>query len=250
METKYDADSSKLELRFARARNLRAFVEDARDKKHFYLQMQEPPPPLSRVDVTICRGDVELPFRARVVQVFRSGASGHGTAFEVEDPEVLDPEALDSGSPAPETTGDGVSPEGENLGSSPVFRIQKMMVPERMRLATRAGKTERRILVRDSSPQVHMSLLANPHLEEAEVLELAKSGRTAGGVLKRIAGDAKWTTSYEIRLALVKNPQTPTPLAVSLLRRLKRPDLGALGKSQYLREAFKSVALRLYLKQM
>lgn len=198
------------------------------------------------------QGNRVLSFQARVVQVFRSGSSGHGTAFQVPDPSELDETRLVEDRPTqdPEAGKELGKDLGETLGSSPIFRIQKLNTSEKMRLATRAGHAERKILLRDPSPQVHMGLLSNPHVEDSEVLELVRSRRTVGSILQRIAKDPKWSGNYEIRLAVVRHPQTPTPLAVDLLRRLNKRDLGSVARSSSMREAVKGPALRLYLKQM
>lgn len=253
MKVIFDPGVSSLELRFDELERLRSFIDEARERRHFYLSLDAPAKPLAEVDVRLFQGGLRTSFRARVVQVFRSGSSGHGTAFQVLEPETLEvtePEAeVEASVGAPGEEKDEREKLGETLGSSPIFRIRQLNISEKMHLATRAGRTERQILIRDPSPQVHMGLLANPHLEESEVQELVKSSRASSGVLQRIAKDPKLAANYEIRLALVKHPQTPTPLAVSLLPRLHRRDLGALAKSSSLRESVKGPALRLYLQQ-
>ena len=95
-----------------------------------------------------------------------------------------------------------------------------------------------------------MCLLTNPRIDEQEVRELVRSPYAASGVLQHVAKDRRWSNSYEIRLALVKSPKTPTPLAQRLLPTLRKPDLQALAKSPNVREAIKGAALRLYLGKM
>ena len=68
-------------------------------------------------------------------------------------------------------------------------------------------------------------------------------------VLQRIAKDRRWSTSYEIRLALVKNPQTPTPLALRMLDTLRERDLRTLAKAGAAREAIRGAALRKVVKR-
>ena len=68
-------------------------------------------------------------------------------------------------------------------------------------------------------------------------------------MLQRIAKDRRWSASYEIRLALVRNPQTPTPLALKMLETLREPDLRALAKGSMVREAIKAAALRKVIKR-
>ena len=94
-----------------------------------------------------------------------------------------------------------------------------------------------------------MGLLANPRIEHKDVLTLARSSAASSGVLQRIAKDRRWTANYEVRLALVKNPQTPTPLAVRMLDTLRERDLRVLAKGSTVREAIRAAALRLVIKR-
>lgn len=256
MDVRFDPGEPRLELDFPDLGKLCSFVADARDRKHFYLSLDVPAKPHSEVVVDLGAAGRRLSFRALVVQVFRSGTAGHGTAFKVleladlEMVNLTNEESVEGDQAKPQSPAKDKPDLGETLGESPIFRIQQLNTSQKIRLATRAGRTERQILLRDTSPQVHMGLLSNPHVEDSEVLDLVRSNRTAGGTLQRIAKDPKWAINYEIRLALVKHPQTPTPVAVGLLSRLNKRDLGTLGKSSTLRESVKGPALRLYLKKM
>lgn len=146
-----------------------------------------------------------------------------------------------------ELSGEAAVQRTEMTGASVALEIRRLNVSEKMRLATRAGRLERQILLRDNSPQVLMGLLTNPRIDEQEVRDLVRSPHAASGVLQHVAKDRRWSTNYEIRLALVRNPKTPTPLAQRLLTTLRKPDLQTLAKSPNVREAIKGAALRLYL---
>jgi hypothetical protein len=149
--------------------------------------------------------------------------------------------------------GDGDPPRPPGAAGNPDlpgFRIREMNVSERMRLATQAGRVERQVLLRDHSPQVLMGLLNNPRVEDQELVELVKSTHVNGAILKRIASNRRWAANLEIRTAIVRNPKTPTPLAVRLLEGLRTPDLGALAKGGAAREPLRRAALSLYLKRV
>ena len=124
-----------------------------------------------------------------------------------------------------------------------------MTPPEKARLARKANRTERQILLRETSPQVTLALLTNPHIEGDDVVQIVKSPYTPGGVLKRIAADRRWLSNPDVRQALVRNPQTPTPLAIRLLPGLPTPVLQALARGGEAREDLKKAALKLYLKR-
>ena len=137
----------------------------------------------------------------------------------------------------------------ETRGVSLAHRVRQMNPNEKARLAARGGRQERRLLLRDHTFTVQMGLLNNPRTEIKEILEIAKNPQTTGGILKRLATDRKFTGNYEVQLALVKHPGTPTPLAIRLLELLRISDLRMLAKSQALRENVRKAALRLYLQR-
>ena len=137
----------------------------------------------------------------------------------------------------------------ETRGVSLAHRIRQMNPNEKARLAARGGRQERRLLLRDHTFTVQMGLLNNPRTEIKEILEIAKNPQTTGGILKRLATDRKYTGNYEVQLALVKHPGTPTPLAIRLLELLRISDLRTLAKSQAIRENVRKAALRLYLQR-
>ena len=152
---------------------------------------------------------------------------------------------------APSPTEEREHKQGSEVGGTlSAVEIRRLNVTQRLRLATHAGRLERQILLRDTSPQVLMALLANPRIDEQEVKDLVRSPHAASGVLQQVAKDRRWSANHEIRLSLVKNPKTPTPLAQRLLPTLRKPDLQALAKSPNVREAIKGAALRLYLGKL
>ena len=179
-----------------------------------------------------------LEFEVEVAQAFARPSGDWDTAFLASSVPKL--------APAREEDQD----ESETFGTAPVFRIQKMNPNEKARLATRGGKQERQVLLRDSSPMVLQSLLANPRLEAKEVLRIVKSTHANAGLLKRIAEDGRWGKNLEILAAVARNPKTPPPLAVRQMERLRTSDLRVMGKmSSGLREDVRRAALREYLRR-
>ena len=192
---------------------------------------------------------VELPCRVR--QVFRSGAEHWGTMLEVLDwapaDEVADGDHEATSEGGPEAA--DVERVGETQGTSAIFAIKKLNPTQRALMASKASRPERQALLRDRNPQVLMALLNHPRLESKEVAELVKNPQVPAGVLQRIAGDRRYSGNYEIQLGLVKNPRTPSPVAIRLVELLRRGDLRDLAKSQSLREDLRRVVLRVYLKR-
>ena len=267
MKVTLDPSRTTLRLDFETVEALRTFAADWLAKQGCLVRLSEPLKLWTQLDVELRQaGAARLSVEARVLQVFGGGTGGFATALQATDAAPLERFAADrqvaegvtstppAGAPnGPDTPGErGAGPAattggggaGEMQGASPVFRIRQMNVSEKMRLASKASRGERQILLRDGSPQVLMGLLANPRIEDKEVLALAKSTSASGGVLQRIAKDRRWSGNYEIRLALVKNPQTPTPLALKFLETLREPDLRVLAKGSMVREAIRGAALR------
>ena len=124
-----------------------------------------------------------------------------------------------------------------------------MNVSERMRLASKAGRVERQVLLRDHSAQVLMGLLNNPRIEDKDILALVKSTHANGAIMERVARNRRWASNLEVKTAIVRNAKTPTPLAIRLIEGLRTPDLGALAKAGSTKEGVRRAALSLYLKR-
>jgi len=105
------------------------------------------------------------------------------------------------------------------------------------------------VLLRDLNSSVARLLIRNPRIAESEIAQLAKDFAVPSDVLEMIAKNRKWIQNSEIKLAIVKNPRTPTPLAVAQLNYLQVKDLAVLAKSQSIRETIKNEAFKLLLKK-
>lgn len=252
-----DGDTVHLEL--ADAETVRAFFDRAKKETGFMLPLPQSPELFQALTVRVtCGESFEMELDARVIQAFeRAGPDGtrYQVAFQLvgwnpgrnaELMRKLSQIPPDGGGGA----GGGKAAEGEVMGSSPLFRIKAMNPNQRMRLALKANRTERAILVRDTSARVLMGLLGNPRLDGEDVLHIVRSTHANGAILKRIAGDRRWVQNPEIRNAVVRNPKTPTPLALRLLETLRTPDLQVLAKSGQSKEVLRRAAVRLYLKRI
>lgn len=183
-------------------------------------------------------GRALLRFDSEVAQAFPLASGDWNTAF------------LTHQIPQLSTAADIAEDESETRGVAPVYRIQQMNPNEKARLASRAGRQERQILLRDSSPLVLQGLLANPRIEAKDILRIVKSTHANAGLLKRIAEDGRWGKNQEILASVAKNPKTPPPLATRLMDRLRTADLRLMGKmSSGLREDVRRAALREYLRR-
>lgn len=252
MEPRFDSDERVLVLAFEGQEEVEGFVDRAREQEGFLAPVPDRLARTAEVDVLLTApGGFELRVRAEALHVFPEGPDGFTTAFRLTGWNLAKRaelrRKLERAGPAAE--GDAAA-SGETQGTSPMFRIQKMTPPEKVRLARKAGRTERRILLRETSPQVMLALLNNPHVEADDVLQMVKSPYAPGSVLKRVASDRRWSGNRDVRSALVRNPQTPTVLARNLLPALPTSTLRALARGSDVREDLKKAALKLYLQRM
>lgn len=250
MQTTFDSESRRLTLTFAAGEEIKGFIAGAKKQEGFLATVPERLRRREALTAILAAPGLELELGVAALHVFGESGEGFATAFdfaawgaakEVELRRKL--QALAEGPTEAEA-------RGETLGSSPIFRIQKMTPPEKARLAMRGNRTERQLLLRETSPQIMMGLLNNPHVETEEVLQIVKSPYAPGSILKRVAHEHRWSGSPDVRLALVRNPQTPTPLAVSLLPGLPTTALQVLARGGEVREDLKKAALKIYLKRM
>lgn len=256
MQETLDLERSRLLLEFPDRPALETYLEKSREHG-FLVRLVERLAEGVAIEVVLISGDTYLRFSTRVQQVFRSGKDLHATRFEVLDwhpadaltPEpAAEDEGVESPSPADEESSEQAE-SGETHGTSSFFEIQKLNPSQRILLASKANRQERQILLRESAPPVAMALLSNPRIELKEVLQIAKNPQAASGVLQRIAQDRRFSGNYEIQLALVKNPKTPSPMAMRMIEGLRTSDLRSLAKSQSLRENIRKAVLRVYLKR-
>lgn len=252
----FDQETGGLRLELAGAEAVRAFFQAAKKDTGFLLPLPESPKLFEVMSMrAVCGESFRLDFEARVIQAFeRPGPDGAPflVAFQLEGWNPgRDAELTRKLSQAPSSAGsDDEVAEGEVLGSSPIFRIKSMNPNERMRLAAKAGRTERAILVRDTSAQVLLGLLGNPRLDGEDVLHIVRSTHANALILSRVAEDRRWSQNPEVRNAVVRHPKTPTPLALRLLETLRTPDLQVLAKAGQSKEVLRRAAVRLYLKRM
>jgi len=111
-------------------------------------------------------------------------------------------------------------------------RKETLSLQEKMHLATSGDRELRFQLLRDPNKQLHPLVLKNPRIGLEEVQWAAKLTTLNPEALKLIADHPEWGQNAGVAAALVRNPKTPTPVAVKLVPRLAAADLRALARSQ------------------
>ncbi len=248
MNCKVDSAKGVLEIRFSCRGDAEEFADAAKSADGFLVSLSEGLQLFQQFSVLVkLEEGPEFTFRADVAQVFDKGEGRFDTAFLLSRWEEARYAAWRR---KPATPREGDSSHGEVTGSSPIHQIRAMNPNQKARLAMRASKTERQILLRENSPQVLQALIMNPRVVVKEVLQVVRSTHSDAGLLKRIAGDQRWNKNPEIQVSLVKNLRTSPELAMRLVPNLRTSDVRFLAKmSSGVRESLRKAALREYLSR-
>lgn len=247
VNVRHQQAEERVELIFDDEEELGAFVETAREQGAILLELEPPPKAFAEYTVRLrLETDFEIDLGASVVQLFEQGDST-SAAFELAPlSRGWDLEFKRRLRQARQPTGD----HSEMTGQPPIVRIRQMNVRERMHLASKADRIERAALIRDSSAQVLMGLVANPRISADDIVQIIRNPQVSPGVLDRITRETRWLANSEIQKALVRNPKTPGPVALRLVDSLPTEELRKLAKIQSgLREPLRKAALRAYLKR-
>lgn len=132
---------------------------------------------------------------------------------------------------------------------SPIEALRAMPRAQKLILAAKADRATRVLLIRDVDPQVLYYVCKNPRITLDEVLEITKLGTLSAQVADLIASSAQWAQSEQVRLNLVQNPKTPTPIALRLIAGLNIRHLQAMAKSWNIRPQIKQAALKIVIER-
>ena len=244
MRYEIQADAGALLLEFDDVEEIGAFFDEAETNQGFMLVVVDEAAPPRQYQAFQCTASGPAGFRfgfaAETIQVFPR-PEGLGAAFQLRGWDDLKGRELERRLSA-------IAPEqGEQTGVSPIFRLKTMNPQQKARVAMSGSRSERAILLRDHNGEVLNALLNHPRIEEAEVLEVVKSPHNNSAIMKRVADNKKWMANQDIRIAVVRNPKTPTPLAIKHLATLPITELQTLAKMGNAREVLRKEALKVYL---
>jgi len=108
-------------------------------------------------------------------------------------------------------------------------RLAKLTIGERIALARRATRKVIDALIDLPDGRVLKSLLGNRRLVEADVTKIASDTQVPGDLLAFIGAHVRWANERAVILALLHNPLTPIPAALSMIRRLDKRDIRGLA---------------------
>jgi hypothetical protein len=246
MKVELQPATGALLIEFDEPEEIGQFFDEAEGNQGFMLTVdaEQPPRQYQSFQCTASGPNgFRFGFEAEAIQVFPR-PDGVGAAFQLRCWTELKTRELERRLQA---LADAGADQGEQVGISPIFRLKTMNPQQKARVAMKASRAERQILMRDHNAEVLNALLNHPRIEEGEVLEVVKSPHTNSAIMKRVADNKKWMGNQDIRIAIVRSPKTPTPLAIKHLPALPVTELQTLSKMGNAREVLRKEALKLYI---
>lgn len=113
-------------------------------------------------------------------------------------------------------------------------RLPQLPPAQKMILARRGTPRIAGALLADGQPEVIGIVLESPFLNEGQVLRVLSRINLPARVIGAIACSGRWTQHSSIRLALVRNPQTPLTTVLSFLPSISTSDLQIMAQSSSL----------------
>jgi len=134
--------------------------------------------------------------------------------------------------------------QGQEIVLTLSQRVARLRTNQKIMLAIKGGKEERTILIREANRLIQVNVMRNGRLTEGEVAYIAQMRTVNDEVLRIIAGNREWMKKYPITKALVLNPRTPLPLAMTHFKRLLESDMKLLAKDRNVAELLRREAKR------
>ena len=123
--------------------------------------------------------------------------------------------------------------------------IAKMKISQKVRLALLGSKTDRGILIRDRNRLVCMSVIKSPKIQVQEAVGYAGMRNVSDDVIRYIATRRQWMKSYQMKLALTRNPKTPPGTSLKLLQYLRKGDLRGIASDKNVPNVISTQAKRM-----
>lgn len=111
-----------------------------------------------------------------------------------------------------------------------VGRLPQLPLGQKITLARRGPSRAAGALLAEGHSQVLPVALENPYLTEAQVLKALAREKVPVHVVQAVANHRKWSQSYNVRLALVRNASTPVSVVLGFLPHLTVNDLRVLAE--------------------
>lgn len=165
-----------------------------------------------------------------------SGITPEEWAFAEEGEAVVVPESLEE---------DSVTQKALTI----LQRINRMSMPERIKMAFSGTKAERLVLAKDPNKIVTLALIECPRIMEDEILKIVINKKTHRDVIHKLCETKKWTRKYPVMLALLRNPKVPVVKAPGFILKLHLRDLKKLLMDKTIHPVVRNLANYFYGKK-
>ena len=108
-------------------------------------------------------------------------------------------------------------------------RLPQIPLGQKITLARRGPARVAGALLAEGHPQIVSVILDNPYLTEAQILKALSREKLPAPVVPAIIHHRKWSISYNIRIALLRQPSAPLAAILSYLPQLTVSDLRELA---------------------
>lgn len=126
-------------------------------------------------------------------------------------------------------------------------RISVMTIKEKVELAQKGTKEERRILISDANTLVSLAVLKCESIGMAEVETFCAMRHLHMQVFQEIAATREWIKRPKIQFALVTNPSVPLSISLPLVKYLNMRDLRNISRDRNLPEGIRMAARKIHL---
>lgn len=106
-----------------------------------------------------------------------------------------------------------------------ISKIPQLPIGQKLTLAKRGPSRVVGAILTEGHAQAVAAALTNPMLTEAQILKSLARSETPERVVAAIARHPRWSSSYNIRLALLRNRHTPLNVVLAFLPNLTMRDL-------------------------
>jgi uncharacterized protein YdaU (DUF1376 family) len=161
--------------------------------------------------------------------------------------EAADTEAAEGALPA-----GGTAPAEEEVDPSLAAayrRITIMTIAEKIDLAYKGNKDERRILIGDSNKLVGLAVLKARGVTLAEIESFCGMRQLDDEIFRRISLNKEWMRNAGVIQAMVRNPGVPLALSLPLVKHIGMRDLRTIARDPNLPEGIRITARKLLVEK-
>jgi hypothetical protein len=130
-----------------------------------------------------------------------------------------------------------------NAEAQVISRLPQLALGQKLTLARRGTARVAGALLAEGHAQILCVVLDNPNLVEAQVLKALSLDRLPLGVIQAIAHHRKWSHMYNVRLALVRHPNSTLSTILAYLPELTVSDLRELASPGIVSESLRKYLL-------